>query len=365
MQLIIDAHEDLAWNILTFQRDYSRSALQTRISESNTSIPQYNGDTMLGWSEYQAGKIAVVFATLFASPKRRNKGPWDTQSYADGEHAYRLFSNQLESYNRLTNEYPEKFQLIKTSKELSTLMEKWRNSLLPSGKNNDPPVGLVILMEGAEAVRYLDDLEFWWEAGVRVIGPAWAGNRFCGGTREPGPLTTQGISLLEAMADLRFILDISHMDETAVRQALDIYPGKIIASHANASALIKGYKGNRHLNDNTIHHLIERDGIIGVIPFNSFLDYEWRLYKDRTFITLEKVVSQINHICQIAGDANHVGIGTDFDGGFGLQDTPIELETIADLQKLSALLEKNGYSEKNIASIMSQNWQHMLEYNLP
>jgi len=365
MHLIIDAHEDLAWNILTFQRDYSRSALQTRISELNTSIPQHNGNTMLGWPEYQAGKVAVVFATLFASPERRNKGTWDTQSYANAEQAHRLYSNQLESYACLTDEYPEKFQLIKTSQELSTLMKDWRESLLSSGKTKTPPVGLVILMEGAEAIRRVDDLEFWWDAGVRLIGPAWAGNRFCGGTHEPGPLTTAGISLLEAMADLGFILDISHMDETAIRQALDIYPGKIIASHANASALIKGYEGNRHLNNNTIHHLIERDGIIGIIPFNSFLDYEWHLFRDRTFITLEKVISQIDHVFQIAGDANHVGIGTDFDGGFGLQDTPIELETIADLQKISALLEKNGYSEKNIASITGQNWQHMLEYNLP
>jgi len=365
MHLIIDAHEDLAWNILTFQRDYSRSALQTRISESNTPIPQHNGDTMLGWPEYQAGKVAVIFATLFASPERRNKGPWDTQSYANVEQAYRLFSKQLEAYICLTDKYPEKFQLIKTSKELNTLIKSWRESSLPSGNNKTPPVGLVILMEGAEAIRHLDDLEFYWEAGVRLIGPAWASNRFCGGTREPGPLTTAGISLLEAMADLGFILDISHMDETAIKQALDIYPGKIIASHANASALIKGYEGNRHLNDNTIHHLIERDGIIGIIPFNAFLDYEWRLYRDRNFITLEKVISQIDHVCQIAGDANHVGIGTDFDGGFGLQDTPIELETIADLQKIAVLLEKNGYTEKNIASIMGQNWQHMLEYNLP
>jgi len=131
-------------------------------------------------------------------------------------------------------------------------------------------------MEGAEGVRTPSELDEWWELGVRFIGPAWAGTRFCGGTRDPGPLTDDGRALLEAMADIGFTLDLSHMDELSARQSLDMYPGPIIASHANAAALLPGYDGNRLLPDEVIRGMITRDGIIGVIPYCRFLDNSWK-----------------------------------------------------------------------------------------
>ena len=129
-------------------------------------------------------------------------------------------------------------------------------------------------MEGAEAIGDVRELEEWWHKGVRILGPAWAGNRFCGGTGEPGPLTPAGFDLLEAMADFGYILDLSHMDEKAALQALDMYPGQIVATHANALALVTGSESNRHLSDRVISGLIERDGMIGAVPFNNFLKGE-------------------------------------------------------------------------------------------
>ena len=137
-------------------------------------------------------------------------------------------------------------------------------------------MGLVLSMEGAEAVRDPGELEEWWERGVRLIGPAWGGTRFCGGTREPGPMTAEGYELLESMAETGFSLDLSHMDEKAALQALDFYPGQIIASHGNALALLNGSESNRHLTDRVIHGILERDGMIGLVPFNAFLKAGWK-----------------------------------------------------------------------------------------
>ena len=155
--------------------------------------------------------------------------------------------------------------------DLQSILAHWQRT-----DTEEHPVGLVILMEGAEGVREPAELEDWYRRGVRIIGPAWAGTRFCGGTHEPGGLTKEGYALLERMAEFHLTLDISHMDEKAALQALDSYPGAIIASHANALALLKGTNSNRHLTDRVLQGLLERDGVIGIVPANSFLRPDWQ-----------------------------------------------------------------------------------------
>jgi membrane dipeptidase len=228
------------------------------------------------------------------------------------------------------------------------------------------PVGLLPLMEGADCILDFGELEEWWELGLRFIGPAWAGTRFCGGTKEPGSLTKDGRMLLDTMADLGFTLDLSHMDEPAVLAALDSYPGQLVATHANCLALMPEYEFNRLLSDRVIHSILERDGMIGVVPFNTFLKDGWLIGKsDREEVSLDRLVDHIDHICQIAGDALHVGIGTDFDGGFGWGSTPYEIDTIADLQKLVPLLLARGYSQEDAADILGGNWINQLHRSLP
>ena len=358
--LIVDAHEDLAWNILTFGRDYSLAAQETRQREQHTETPNRNGDTLLGWPDYQRGRVAVVFSVLFNIPLRHKAGPWDNLYYETAEQAHTLYRRQIDCYYRLVEEHPDRFRLLQTRGNLQDILNDWQEA----GKSTHP-VGLVILMEGAEGVRQPEEVEEWWELGVRIIGPAWSGTRFCGGSREPGPLTPEGYRLLEAMADLGFTLDITHMDAQAALQALNVYPAGIIASHANAAARIKGVDGNRHLPDEVIRSLIERDGIIGIVPLNPFLDASWKPGDGRQAITLRHVVDQIDYICQMAGDARHAGLGTDFDGGFGMQVVPAEIDTIADLQKLVPLLADKGYNPDDITAILGGNWLRHLLYLLP
>ncbi len=377
--IMIDAHEDLAYNILTYGRDYVHSALVTRKLEAGSETPLRNGDSLLGWPEYQKGKVAVVFGTLFVSPGQRQSEPWETQVYHDIAEANRLYRGQVDAYHRLTGDHPDKFRLVLRRSDLQEVLEAWEKaadnetqdaSAPDAGNKNEPapkpglPVGLVILMEGAEGVRHPSELEEWWEMGVRIIGPAWAGTRFCGGTRQPGPLTPEGYALLEGMAGLGFGLDLSHMDEAAVMQALDVYPGTILASHANAWALLRN-DSNRHLPDRVIRGLVERDGVMGIVPFNVFLKDGWRNGDPRSEVSLAQVVAQIDHVCQLAGSARHAALGSDFEGGFGLQSVPAEIDTISDLRKLIPLLAEKGYSDDDICGILSGNWLRMLQRILP
>jgi membrane dipeptidase len=345
----------------TFGRDYTLSAAETRQLEVGALAPQVNGDTLLGWADYQRGGIAVIFATLFAAPLRRRAGEWDKNCYADMNQAHDLYRSQLDLYRRLVEEHADKFHMVTTVAGLNEVMDEWHKA---EGESK-PPVGLVILMEGAEGVRSPGELSEWWEGGVRLIGPAWAGTRFCGGTREPGELTREGYALLEAMSEYGFALDLSHMDEKAALQALDFYTGRIVATHANALSLLKDSHSNRHLSDRVIKGIIERDGVIGVVLANVFLQVGWKRGDARQLVTLDHVVAQIDYICQLAGDAKHVGIGTDFDGGFGLQSVPYEFDTIADLRKLEVRLSDKGYTPSDIDAIMGENWLTCLKQTLP
>ena len=143
----------------------------------------------------------VLFSTLFAAPARKQHGEWDTQCYRDMSEAHQRYSTQLDAYHRLVDEHPQKFRLIGSQTDLEEILTKWHGRTV-----EHPPVGLVVLMENAEGVRDTGELEFWWQRGVRIIGPAWTGTRFCGGTGEPGPLTPEGYQLLDGMAGFGFML---------------------------------------------------------------------------------------------------------------------------------------------------------------
>jgi membrane dipeptidase len=363
MPLIIDSHQDLAWNMLTYGRDYTRSAHETRRLEAGTVTPERNGDCTVGWPEYQRGQVAAVFATLFAAPARK-KEPGDVLVYADTQTAHRLYRQQIDFYRRLVDSHPDKFRLVASVKELDSVIEGWSK---PVAEEEGHPVGLIYLMEGADGIRSPHELAEWYELGLRIIGLAWTGTRYCGGTGEPGPLTEEGRKLLSAMLDYNFILDLSHMDEAAALESLDRYEGPVIATHSNCAALMKGSETNRHLPDHVIRGLIERDGVIGLIPLNTFLKVGW-LRKGgsrKEEVTLDTYIAHIDHVCQLAGDAQHAAIGSDFDGGFGVQSIPVELDTIADLQMVASKLTERGYSEADAANILGGNWLRFLRKHLP
>lgn len=357
--MIVDAHEDLAWNMVAFGRDYTRSVAQTRAREANTPIPGYVGEAMLGWPDWIQGGVGLVFATLYATPKRWAR-PWATQYYATVDEAHRLLRNQLQLYHRLVDDHSDKFYLITSRATLAAGLTEWSEAL-PERRR----LGLVLSIEGADGVRQPDELYFWFGQGVRIVGPAWSGTRYAGGTGEPGPFTDAGRTLLQVMADLGMILDLTHLTDEGVDEALDHYPGPIIASHSNARTLLLDNGPGRHLSDQAIRRIADRHGVIGVVLPKDFVKNGVSLTDSRQLVTVEDVVDQIDYMGQLVGHANHIGLGSDFDGGFGLEHVPTGLNSIADLPRIGEALNKRGFSSVDVENIMGGNWLKLLGRALP
>jgi membrane dipeptidase len=359
LSIIIDAHEDIAWNTLCFGRDYLHSAYDIRREEEEGPVEAINGVALLGLPEWLRGGVAVIGATLFTPPERRRTSLLE-QHYSDANEAHALALQQIEIYERMA-EQSSQIKLIRTRADLDDVLKSWDGfdpSLPEDPKHGERQIGLVYLIEGGDSIREPAEVEWWYERGVRLIGPAWSGTQYCGGTDEPGPLTPAGIDLLKHMRPFNVVLDLSHMDERAYLQALDQYDGPIIASHSNPRVLTNN--SNRHLTDEMIKALIQHDGVIGTVIFNKFLLKGWEHGYPKDAATVETVVTAIDHVCQIAGDARHAGIGTDFDGGFGMRSAPAGFDTVADLQIIVPALEKRGYSAEDVELIMNGNWVRVL-----
>lgn len=355
--LIVDAHEDLAWNMLTFGRDYTHSALWTRQQERGGPVPAANGNTLLGKTEWLLGHVGVIFSTLFVAPESHRTGAWDAQVYSTPQQAADLASAQLDAYHRLADDH-EQFRLIGTAADLDEVVATWGTDHSLEQRR----IGLVPLMEGADPILEPARAEEWFERGLRIIGLSWDATRYAGGTYTPGPLTADGAELLAIMADLGMILDLSHLSEEAYHQALERYEGVVIASHANPRRFIPTVRG---LSDPMIADLAERGGVMGIVPYNAFLKPGWRKGDSRAEVPLATVADAIDHVCQVTGSARHVAIGSDFDGGFGLEHVPLGIDTVADLTHLAEPLAERGYSPEQIEMIFSGNWLRILHAGLP
>ena len=207
------------------------------------------------------------------------------------------------------------------------------------------------------------DVGDWYLAGLRILAPSWHATRYAGGTHMPGPLTEAGRELMTELDKTHLILDVSHMTDEGFYEALDLFHGTMIASHSNCRVYVPT---ERQLSDEMIRALISRDGVIGTVFYNSFLVNGWKENESKkSEVTLAHAVKQIQHICKIAGNARHVGIGSDLDGGFGVDGAPAEIDTVADLSKLGDALSQEDFSEGEVQGAMYGNWLRILERTLP
>ena len=358
-RLLIDAHEDLAFMSIYDGFDYTRSTAENRRNHSGPSTFQ----CMVGRPELVKAGAAVIFGTIFSYPKEKKDAYTKNgvNTYETAEDFHRAVLAQLDFYDRLSGEHPEHFRRIFSRADLDQILEAWEKD-----QESAPPTGLVGLMEGAEGLRSFDDLELYYERGIRLIGPVWGGGRWCAGTFSrdfPDALTDDGKKLLRAMSGRGFVLDVSHMQNRSAMDALDYYDGIAVATHANCKALLKGISGERHLNDETIRMLIEHDGVMGVIPYNSFLYPGWKEdgSMPRELVTMNTLADHVDHICQLAGHSRAAAIGTDADGGFGFPDIPYEMNDISGIQILAEKLADRGFSDEDIDNVFHKNWQRILE----
>ena len=348
---VIDGHQDIAWNALEFGRDPIQSIFVGRNQEAGGQVMRIVGERTSGFPEWLVGRVGIISATLFVMPAHSAYGNFNTQTYTSPQQAAARANEQLSFYRQLSDNEPQ-IILIETHADLNIVVDTWMNP------KETPIVGLVILMEGADPIIEPADIETWYAAGLRMIGPSWGMTRYAGGTGEPGPLTRLGRELLASMADFNMVLDLSHMARAAFLQAVEIYPGPQIASHSNPRAFLPTDRG---LGDDMITLLAERDGVIGIMPYNRYLVPGWERGHPKDLVGLEIVAQAIDYIVQLTGSSRHAAIGSDFDGGFGRESIPFEMDSIADMIQISNALKKWGYDNEDIEAVMYGNWLRILQ----
>ena len=343
--LIFDSHLDLAWNVIDWGRDLSLEISEIRESEKGLRQPGRGGNTV-SLPEMRKAEVGLAIATLLAK-RVIPKGNPPFVPYEETRAAYQAGQDQLECYRRMCDQGD--LTWIHNTNELTAHLANWQE--------NSPtaPLGFLLSMEGADSIENPGQLPEWWEAGLRIIGPAHFGvNQYVHGTGTEGGFKPEGFGLLRGMEQAGFILDMTHLADLAFLEAADRFGGPILASHHNSRTLVPG---QRQLSDEQMRILLDRDAVIGVVLDAWMLTPNWiRGQSTPQGTRLEAVVDHIDYICQMAGDCSHVGIGSDLDGGFGIEQTPEDLDTIADLQKLAPILESRGYSETEIAMIFHGNW---------
>jgi membrane dipeptidase len=350
----VDAHLDLAMNAVLWNRDLKLSAHETRAIETAEGMTEKGRCAgTVGLPDLRAGELGLVFATVIA---RKNHGQNSEIDFRTHDIAYAHAQAQLALYHEL--ERQGQMRMIRTASDLARWKTEW---------DADPasaPIGYVLLMEGADPIVEPDRTGLWWEDGLRMVGLAHYGpSAYAFGTGSAGPLTQKGRDLLKSMDEVGMIQDISHLTDESFYDSLDRFQGPIMASHSNCRALVPG---DRQITDDMIRRIVERDGVIGAVMDAWMLQPNWeRDVTTNENVTLSAVADHIDHVCQVAGNANHAAIGTDLDGGYGIEQCPNDLDTIADVQKIPNLLRARGFTDEDVAKVMHGNWLRLLKRALP
>ena len=331
--LIVDAHLDLSYNVLR-GRDPTKPAAEQPVVDNEIAT--------VGLPDLIAGGVGLICATIFCSPRNyRGFG------YSTAEEARASALTQLNWYRQQIDD--GRINFVKTAKQLPKLDET------PAG-----PLRAILLLEGADAIRTPEDVPEWFGYGLRIVGLAWRGTRAAGGTDAPGPLTDFGRALVKAFDQIGIIHDTSHLAEESFWQLMDLAAGPVMASHSNCRAMVPT---DRQLSDEMIKAIAQRGGVIGINFYDQFLVPPDQ-YRKRP-CTFADVVAHLKHMCDLIGDAKHVAIGTDLDGGVGRDDVPQEIRTAADLPKLGDALSSAGFSDDDVAGILAGNWLSFFARSLP
>src|SRR5262245_14151859 len=328
--LIADFHLDLAMNALSWNRDLKLTAEQMRSLERG--MPQTGrAASTVSLPDMRRGRVALSSATLWARVGHPG-------SIADGvrsqDIAHADARGQL-AYYRLLERQGEA-RLIGDRAALRHHVEEWR-AWDAHGAGAPPPLGFVIAIEGADPITEPEEAGLWWELGVRVVGLAHYGlSAYAHGTGQPGPLTERGRRLLPALRTGGFILDLTHLADQSFFEAIELFDGPVLASHSNCRSLVPG---DRQLTDDMIRLVAGRDGVIGAAMDAWMLHPDWRHGQTPSqAVGLNEYVDHIDRVCQLTGSARHAAIGTDLDGGYGREQSPHDLDTIADLTRVAELL---------------------------
>ncbi len=354
--LIVDGHLDLALNMVRKLLDHTLPIQELRKLENRESK-----QAMTSLPEFARGNVGLVFGTLFAEPsdlgfaKNAISNVPAHPGYTTPEEAELQGLEQLAVYEGWAQE--GLIRMITSRAVLEDHLQRWATDRIP---------GLLVLMEGADPIKTVNDLELWWNRGVRAVGLTWGRTRYAGGTGAPGGLTPQGRELLVAMRERGMILDTSHLAEQAFYEALEFYPDRVMASHSNPRALLVSpitdvvIPADRHLSDDMIRAIGARGGVIGLNLINYFLEPRWTFSDESTPVSIFNQCQKIlKHNAALIG-WEHVGIGSDLDAGMSLDCSPIELDTISDFSKFAQVVPEDAR-----AGVLGANWLRFLQASLP
>lgn len=355
--MIFDAHLDLSLNALEYNRDLSRSVSEIRASEVGMDDLKGRAQNTVSFSKMREADVGICVATQIGGCMQP---PGPVASWNSPAQAWAMTQGQLAWY-RAMEEVGELRQL-RTREEMDEHLRAWTTAQ----PNEKVPIGYLLSLEGADSLRTLADLETAWEYGLRALGPAHYGiGRYALGHDQNGPLSSTGKELILEMDRLGLILDVTHLCDETFYDALDVFSGPVWASHHNCRSLVDD---PRQLADQQIRTLAERGGVIGVALDAWMLVPNWERGTSTSKsegVTLELLANHIDHICHLLGNDNHVGIGSDLDGGFGAEQTPSEVNTIADLVKIETVLKSRGYSDESVEKISYGNFLEFSRGALP
>jgi len=350
--LIMDAHLDLSMNAVEWNRDLRWSIDELRASELGMTDKPDRGRGTVSFGALREGNVGIVVGTQLARfSKQSNQLPG--ASWNSPEQAWAQTQGQLAWYQAM--EFDGQITQITNWKELENHLQNWTKD------SAHTPIGLIRSLEGADSIISFEHLQKAYDDGLRAIGPAHYGpGIYAQGTDATGGIGNKGKELLKEMERLNIILDATHLCDDSFWEALDHFNGPVWASHNNCRALVRH---NRQFSDEQLRALFDRGAVIGVALDAWMLTEGWirgESTPESKNVSLQNVADNIDHMCQLVGNALHVGIGTDLDGAFGTEQCPKDLNTIADLQKIPDILKERGYSSDDIENICSQNWIRFL-----
>lgn len=348
----IDAHLDLSMNAMEWNRDLRQSIHDIRRREAGQTDKPDRGNGTVSFPEMRKGRIGLCVATQIA---RYVKPDNPLPGWRSPEQAWAQTQGQLAWYRAM--EEQGELRPITNRRELEEHLRLWQGG----NQEEKLPIGYILSLEGADSIVSLQYLETAYASGLRALGPAHYGpGTYAQGTNAAGGIGQKGRELLREMERLNIILDATHLCDDSFWEAMDHFQGPVWASHSNCRSLVPH---NRQFDDRQLRELISRGAVIGGALDAWMMIPDWKRGQttpQSAGLRLEHLLDHFDHICQLAGNALHIGIGTDLDGGFGKEQCPADLDTIADLQKLPGLLLKRGYQPEDIENVMSGNWLRFL-----
>lgn len=349
---IFDAHLDLSMNALEWNRDLRWPVSEIRESEVGMTDKPDRGKNTVSFDAMRKGNIGLCVATQIARYVHQDN---PLPGWNSPHQAWAQTQGQLAWY-RAMEEAGELVQ-ITNLEQLNAHLEQWNTST-----DEHKPIGYILSLEGADSIISIEHLQRSYEQGLRAIGPAHYGpGTYAYGTDSVGGIGTKGKELLKEVARLNMILDATHLCDQSFWEAMDVYQGAVWASHNNCRKLVDH---NRQFSDEQLQELINRNAVIGMVLDAWMMVPNWirgQSTPQEMGASLQQMADNIDHICQMAGNTLHVGVGTDLDGGFGKEQSPADLDTIADLKQVPELLTGRGYTQTDIENIMHGNFLRFLK----